>query len=151
MQRKLLVTILTAGILGMSFYAFGDTTPEDAADYRIATMTALRGHVFAASLISRGLVEDQGYLVNHAQGMVNGVAELHRVFPDGSLVGESEALPVIWEKPEEFAAAIEKAIEATAAFAEVAGSGDMEVIDAAFRNVGLACRGCHDNFRVEHE
>ena len=151
MQRKSLVSIVTAALLGASLYAFGETTPEDAADYRIATMTALRGHVFAASLISRGLVEDQGFLINHAQGIANGVAELHRVFPAGSPIEGSEALPVIWEKPDEFAAAIERAKEATTAFVEVAASGDEEAIGAAFRNVGMACRGCHDDFRVEQD
>jgi len=135
----------------ISVQAIADTTPEDAADYRLAVMTALRGHIGAASMIARGLIEDDGHLVGHAQGLATGVKELGRVFPEGSNVGESEALPVIWEEPEAFAEAIAKAEEATAAFLAAAESGDEEAISGAFRNVGMACRGCHDRYRVEHD
>jgi cytochrome c556 len=148
MQRKLLC--LAAGmsvIVGVAMQAYAETTPEDAFDYRKAVMTSLRGHIGAASMIARGLVED-GDVVSHAQGLANGAKELHTLFPAGSNVGESEALPVIWEKPQEFAAAIRKAEEATAAFVVAAESGDQEAIGGAFRDVGMACRGCHDNFRV---
>lgn len=135
----------------LSIHAFADTTPEDAKDYRIAVMTALRGHIGAASMIARGLVENDGHLVGHAQGLAAGAKELSRVFPKGSDVGETEALPIIWEEPEAFAAAAAKAEEATAAFLAAAQSGDQEAISAAFRNVGMSCRGCHDRYRVQHD
>lgn len=131
----------------VSFTAAADSTPEDAFDYRKAVMTALRGHVGAASMIVRGLVDDDGHLVGHAQGLVNTADDLARVFPEGSAVGDSEALPVIWEEREEFQAAVARLQEAAAAFAAAAESGDEEAIGAAFRNVGMSCRGCHDNFR----
>ena len=35
------------------------------------------------------------------------------------------------------------------AFVEAAESGDEAAIGAAFRNVGMGCRGCHDNYRVQ--
>lgn len=133
-----------------AFQALADTTPEDALDYRKAVMTSLRGHIGASSMIARGLVENDGHLVGHAEGLATGAAELHRIFPEGSNVGESEALPAIWEDAEGFAAAIAKMEEATAAFVEAAKSGDQEAIGGAFRNVGMSCRGCHDNYRVEH-
>ena len=151
MQQKFrgaIVALATATIVSVPVFA--EPTAEDALDYRQAVMTALRGHIGASSLIVRGLVEDDGNLVRHAEGLANGAKELHRLFQAGSNVGESEALPAIWERPEEFAAAIGKAEEATAAFVDAAKGGDREVIGAAFRNVGMACRGCHDNFRVAH-
>lgn len=135
-------TILSVG-------AFAETTPEDAKDYRIAVMTALRGHIGAASMIARGLVDNDGHLVGHAEGLANGAKELSRVFPAGSNVGETEALPVIWEDTEGFAAAIAKTVAATEAFVAAAESGDAEAIGAAFRDVGMSCRGCHDNYRVQ--
>jgi cytochrome c556 len=114
-------------------------------------MTSLRGHLWAASMRVRGLVDDHGQLVNHARGIADGTTELGHIFPEGSNVGESEALPVIWEEPEEFAAAIEKVKQASAAFVEAAESGDAEAIGGAFRELGGACRGCHDRFRVAHD
>ena len=152
MYRQLII-ILTAvaATLGLSIHAAADTTPEDANDYRIAIMTVLRGHIGASSMTVRGLVEDRGQLVNHAQGLANGVMELGNIFPEGSNIGESEALPVIWENPEEFAAAIVKVQDASLEFVDAAESGDAEAISGAFRELGMACRGCHDQFRVAHD
>lgn len=149
MQKKLTAVLAALAVTSVaSFQALADTTPEDAADYRMAVMTSLRGNIGAASMIVRGLVEDDGYLVKHAEGLADGAQELDRIFQEGSNVGESEALPVIWEEPEAFAEAIAKAQEATAAFLAAAEGGDQEAIGAAFRNVGMSCRGCHDKFRV---
>jgi cytochrome c556 len=152
MYRKF-ISILTAVAVttGIPMHAAADTTPEDAADYRTAVMESLRGHIRAASMSVRGLVEDRGQLLNHAQGLANGTEEFDYLFPEGSNVGESEALPVIWEQPEEFADAVEKVQAASAAFVTAAESGDAERIDGAFRELGGACRGCHDRFRVAHD
>jgi cytochrome c556 len=152
MQKNTKAMLAAFAVTSMlSLQAIADTTPEDAADYRKAVMTALRGHIGAASMIVRGLVDDDGHLVSHAQGLADGARELGRVFQEGSNVGESEALPIIWEEPEAFAAAVAKTEEATAAFLAAAESGDEEAIGAAFRNVGMSCRGCHDNYRVAHD
>ncbi len=143
--------IVVATTLGLSMQVVADTTPEDAKDYRTSIMTSLRGHIGATSMTVRGLVDDHGQLSSHAAGMANAVAELKYIFPEGSAVEDSEALPAIWEQPEKFAAAIKKAEEATAAFKEVVAGGDKTAIGGAFRDVGMACRGCHDDFRVAHD
>jgi cytochrome c556 len=148
--RAISATIALAISSVLSYAAFADTTPEDALDYRKAVMTALRGHIGASSMIARGLVEDDGHLVGHARGLHSGAQELSRVFQEGSNVGESEALPLIWEDASGFAEAIAKLEEATAAFVAAAESGDSEAIGAAFRNVGMGCRGCHDRYRVQN-
>ncbi|MDH4125207.1 MAG: cytochrome c [Gammaproteobacteria bacterium] len=152
MPRKSIGAILVVAIsTTLSIYAFAETTAEDAAQYRTNVMTSLRGHTGAASMIVRGQVEDGGHLVAHARGLASGASELARLFPAGSNVGESEALPAIWEKPAEFAAAIDKLTNATSVFLAAAESGDKEAIAAAFRDVGGSCRGCHDQFRVAQE
>lgn len=152
MQRKLILALTAALILpGLSAIATAETSAEDAFKYRQAVMTSLRGHIGAVSMILRGLVEDQGYLAKHAASMAETATELHRLFQEGSNVGESEALPVIWEEPDEFADAIKNAKSATAAFAEAAAGGDADAINGAFRDLGAACRGCHDRYRVAHD
>lgn len=148
MQRKIIGTL--AGVvaaLGASYPVIADTTPEDAKDYRSAVMTSLRGHIGASSMIARGLVENKGQLLGHAEGLSNGAAELKNLFPEGSNVNESEALPAIWGEPEKFAAAIDAIVKATAEFEAAAAGGDSAAISAAFRQVGMSCRGCHDDFR----
>lgn len=148
MQRHgtgILIGLLAA--IGASMPALADTTPEDAKDYRAAIMTTLRGHIGAASMIVRGLVDHDDQLLAHAEGLANSAHELEHIFPEGSAVDDSEALPAIWEKPDEFQAAIDKMVSATEAFEEAAAGGDEATIGAAFREVGMSCRGCHDNFR----
>ena len=114
-------------------------------------MTTLRGHLVAASMTMRGLVDDNGQIENHARGIENGVSELHNIFQEGSNIGDSDALPVIWEDTEEFASAIAKVQEAAAAFVTAAESADSDAIGGAFRNLGGSCRGCHDEFRVAQD
>lgn len=145
------VTLLLALALAAPVTAPADTSPEDAKDYRQAVMSALGGHVGAISMHVRGLVEDEGSLAKHAEALATTATDLDRLFPEGSNVGDSEALAAIWEDPDAFAEAVSNAKEATAAFSETADSGDTDAIRAAFREVGGACRGCHDDFRKEHE
>ena len=148
MQRKLIGMLVGVAVaLGASYPVFADATPEDAKDYRSAVMTSLRGHIGAASMIARGLIENNGQLLGHAEGLSNGAAELKNLFPEGSAVNESEALPAIWAEPEKFAAAIDAMVAATGEFEAAAAGGDPAAIGAAFRQVGMSCRGCHDDFR----
>ena len=144
-----LAVCLAVSAVGVT--ASADPSPEDAKDYRIAIMTAMRGHIGAISMNLRGLVEDHGFLPEHAEALATTAAELTHVFPVGSAVGDSEALPAVWDEPEEFAQAVAEAREATAAFSEAASSGDEDAIKAAFRDVGSACRGCHDRFRKDDD
>ena len=140
---------VAASALGVA--ALADPSADDAKDYRVALMTALRGHIGAISMNVRGLVEDHGFLPQHAEALANAAAELTHVFPPGSNVADSGALPAIWNEPEEFAKAVAEAERATAAFSETASAGDEDAIDAAFRDVAAACRGCHDRFRKDDD
>lgn len=153
MSRRIAIVLAVAGIAaGLTLHAAAEPSAEDAQKYRVSIMTTLRGHIGAASMIVRGLVDDRGQLQHHADGLANGVTEMAHLFPPGSAVGDSEALPAIWEEPEQFADAVEKAQAATAHFQQViADGGDDEAIGAAFRDVGLACRGCHDRYRVDQD
>ena len=152
MLRRSTIAITALLSCGTTLGVLAETTAEDAYSYRESVMTALRGHIGAASMIVRGLVENDGFLLDHAQGLAAGVAEIHRVFPEGSAVGDSEALPAIWENPDDFDAAILKAEEATENFRRaVADGAGSEAIGAAFREVGLSCRNCHDNFRMDRD
>ncbi len=171
--------MVVVAAFGMSPPVVADTTAEDAKGYRVSIMTSLKGHIGATSMMVRGLVDDHGQLAAHADGLANGIAEMQYIFQEGSIVDDSEALPVIWEQPEKFSAAIQNAAPmaslsppltaslnaavASAAFwiaaenfsgcSQITGNacGDSEAIGAAFRNVGMSCRGCHDDFRVAHD
>lgn len=153
MTRYIVTALAVASLsLACTVDVSAETSSEDAYEYRESAMTALRGHIGAVSKIVRGLVEDRGFLLRHAEGLANGTAELDHLFPEGSAIGDSEALPAIWEDPEEFAAAIDEAQKATEAFRKVvAEGGDRAAIGSAFRDVGDSCRGCHDRFRADDD
>lgn len=146
-MKSTFLIVAIASTFSASLIAAAETTSQDAAEYREFVMDSLKGHIGAASMHVRGLVEGPAFLVKHAQGLANGASELDRLFPAGSNVEDSDALPVIWEKPEEFAAAIAKAVDATKKLVAAAEAGDRTAIAGAFKEVGGACRGCHDKFR----
>ncbi len=151
MRRKImsvvLATVLTAGL---SASIASEPGAEDAYKYRESIMTSLKGHAGAISMQTRGLAGDPRHLSSHAQAIANLGAELHSIFPEGSNVEDSEALPIIWEEPEKFAEAVARAEKAMAAMGAAVSDSDVEAVGRAFRNLGEACKGCHDRYRKEH-
>ncbi|HMR32193.1 MAG TPA: cytochrome c [Geminicoccus sp.] len=74
--------------------------------------------------------------------------EIPSWFPAGSTQGETAALPVIWEKPDEFAAKAKNMGELAAKLEAAAKSGDQAAAMAAFAALGRdGCGGCHSTFR----
>jgi cytochrome c556 len=151
LKRPLTLLVAVSLALAVSLVATADTAPEDAKKYRTSVMKSLGGHIGAASMHVRGIIEDNGFLAAHAESLANGAAELKYLFPEGSAVDNSEALPAIWDQPEEFQKAMDTAVKATAAFTEAVSGGDRAAIGAAFRDVGAACKGCHDKFRLDSD
>jgi cytochrome c556 len=73
-------------------------------------------------------------------------------FPAGTSTEDgfkTEALPAIWEKPEEFKAAAAKLVDESAKLASLAPGGDKAAVAAQAMAMGGACKGCHDKFRLD--
>ncbi len=73
-------------------------------------------------------------------------------FPAGTSVADgydTEALATIWEKPEEFSAAAQKLVDESATLMTVADEGDKAAVGAQAMTMGGACKGCHDQFRLD--
>ena len=73
-------------------------------------------------------------------------------FPEGTgpeAGVKTEALPVIWEKRDEFDQKIAAFQTAAANLKTVAEGGDVAAIGPAFGATGGTCKGCHDNFRLD--
>ncbi|UOO83247.1 cytochrome c [Uruburuella testudinis] len=60
---------------------------------------------------------------------------------------DGDALPAVWEKPEEFKAAEETFHAAVAELNTQAQSGNLEAIKVAYGDAGASCKACHDSFR----
>jgi cytochrome c556 len=158
--RPLLVaTLLAAGLAGCSG---GDTSSADAAkpageappilkereenfEAIGAAFKALRGQL-EANAPDFALVAAKANDINARAGKITG----H--FPAGTSTAEgfkTEALPAIWEKPEEFKAAAQKLVDESAKLASLAGGGDKAAVGAQAMAMGGACKGCHDQFRLD--
>lgn len=136
---------------GLAFPAAAEVAAEDAAKYRQYIMRALSGHNGAVSLIARAKAGQPGNASQHTAALVALAAEVGPAFEaaGGAPVDDTEALPAIWERPDDFAAAIETFAAAVAALDAVAGGDDLAAVESAHRDVAAACKGCHEDFRLD--
>lgn len=75
-------------------------------------------------------------------------------FPPGTgrdVVPKSEALPAIWQKPDEFKKDAAGFATAAHSFNIAAQSGDVAAVRAAFPALGNACKTCHTAFKAKDE
>lgn len=117
-------------------------------DYRHGVYESIGGHMTAIVQIARNGYRT-GDLAYHANAMAGLSKIAPELFPAGSGGGDTEALDVIWEKPDEFSQRQMDFQEAADGLAAVAGSGDMRQIGGALQKLGQSCKGCHDNFRKD--
>ena len=61
--------------------------------------------------------------------------------------GNGDALPAVWERPDDFKAAEDKFHAAVAVLNTAAQSGNLEEIKVAYGDAGASCKACHDTFR----
>ncbi len=114
--------------------------------YREGVMQAIRGQIASIGAIARGQVHQEN-LAMHARAMSDLARVLPDVFPEGSDVGKSEALPAVWSDPEGFSIQTDLFIEVTGAFLQAAeNNGD---VSGTLRRVQRSCKSCHDGFRED--
>jgi cytochrome c556 len=71
-------------------------------------------------------------------------------FPQGTgpEAGKTRALPEIWSKPADFTAAQKMFEERAPKLLAAARAKDVDAVTKAFRDLGGACKNCHDTFRA---
>ena len=71
-------------------------------------------------------------------------------FPAGTgpEAGKTRALPEVWTKPADFTAAQKMFEERAPKLLAAVKSKDAAAVQAAFKEVGGACKNCHDTFRA---
>lgn len=73
-------------------------------------------------------------------------------FPEGTgpdSGAETDALPAIWESPEDFDMKIDDFNAAVEQLKLAADGGSLEAITAAFQATGGTCKACHDKYRLD--
>jgi cytochrome c556 len=83
-----------------------------------------------------------------ADTMIQNFTDLPALFAEGTIVGDSRALPLIWEEKEAFDAIFADAREHATAIKAAAGAGDTAAIAAEAQELGGYCGQCHDKYRA---
>ena len=116
-------------------------TPQQAVDMRkslmiedgrlIRTLNGLSGAEAAAAL----------------NVILNNYTHIPALFPEGSNLSDSEALPAIWQNWDTFTAIVETGKAAATDAIAAAEAGDATAYATALRALGGTCGQCHQQFR----
>jgi len=82
-----------------------------------------------------------------ADTLIRNYTNLPHMFPEGSNVGDSKALPVIWQDFETFTGIFAKGLAGANDMKAAAEAGDAAAYAAALQTVGGTCGECHQKFR----
>ena len=77
--------------------------------------------------------------------------KLPGLFPKGSVTDKSVALPVIWDRFDEFSAIFKKGEDAAASGIAAAKAGDAADYLGAIKIIGGTCDDCHRTFRAKRD
>ena len=113
--------------LGDAFKAVRDGIKSDAPDWAAVEKAA---DVIAKAAVNQGQWFPQG---------------------TGPEAGKTRALPEVWSKPEDFAAAMKMLEERAPNVLAAAKAKDVEAVNKSVRELGGACKNCHDTFRSPEE
>nr|WP_319514756.1 cytochrome c [uncultured Cohaesibacter sp.] len=123
---------------------------EDAVAERQAYFKKLGGNMGPLAKLLKGDY-DAATAQQHADALADlTTQDISGLFVEGTstqdMPGKTEALPVIWEDMDGFAAKYEALATAAANLKAEAGKGKAQLA-AAFGPVGASCKSCHDGFR----
>ncbi len=89
-------------------------------------------------------------LAEHARQISDHASHIVKMFPAGSIEGPSEAIPAIWERPDDFRRLADalgsRAAELAAIASKVSSAGE---IKPQMVGLGDTCKSCHQGYRRE--
>ncbi|MGV3491478.1 MAG: c-type cytochrome [Devosia sp.] len=150
-SKRIAAIALAAVVAAAGTFAYAQTYVPDPA---IASMTPEQ----MVALRQDHMKEDGGILrsagnltgaeaVAAAETLLQNYTDLTVLFPEGSAVGDSKALPTIWSDNATFQAILASGIEAATAMKAAAEAGDAAAYGAAMQTLGGTCGQCHQQFR----
>ena len=151
MSLPKLAAFIAAGAL-LAGLAAGAVAQDAAPDYAAMTPEQLVQARKAAMKEDGGLLRGAGGLTGAeasaaADTLIHNFTAFPAMFPEGSIVGDSEALPTIWQDWEGFTAIFAKGLEGANAMKAAAEAGDAAAYAAALKTIGGTCGECHQKYR----
>ncbi len=139
----------TLALLGAAAHAESD--PEDIIKYRQNVMKANGAHMAATGAILQGKVGYKARLGEHAKALVAINKDIPGLFPKGSDFGDTKALDAVWSKRADFEKRAKASQVKADAFAKAAGSGDLKLASAKFKELSDSCKACHKDYRKDEK
>lgn len=151
MTKTLTILATAAAIAATSLSVSAQTAQERAIKYRQGVMSAQGWHAGNMAAQLRGT---KPYNKDDFARSATFLSQLTQMPWDGFGPGTdkgapTKAKPEIWTDTAKFKAAGDTAIKATAVLAQAAATGNMDMIRAAFSDVGKSCKACHDDFQAQ--
>ena len=142
--------VLAAGavLIAASAVAAGLTGAE-ASKARGEHMKAMGGAAKAIRETVKTGSPDMAVVKAQSAKILAGAKDLPTWFPAGSGQSadpKSHALPVIWTDPSGFDAKAKALLVAAKKLDDVAQAGNTGAVEGAFKDVGAACKSCHEKF-----
>jgi cytochrome c556 len=146
------VSIVAASLIAVASAAT-PTTPAEMQKVRHEHYEELGEAFKSVRDLSKASTPDFAALEKAADTVNKASVNQQQWFPKGSgpEAGKTRALPEIWTKPEDFTAAQKMFSDRAPKLLAAAKAKDVAAVTAAFRDVGGACKNCHDNFRSPEE
>ena len=94
---------------------------------------------------------DTGIIQRDAQAIAVSAARIPSLFPKGSTDPNSRALPVIWEKWDDFVNLAKELEHNAQSLSNAAGQGLAEEVQGKAKKMMGTCKSCHDQFRKPKE
>jgi cytochrome c556 len=117
-------------------------------DDRQAVMKAMGKDMGAVKTLLGGPASELGQAKVHAASIAEEAGKIPSMFPEGSDVGDSEALPAVWSDRAGFEQAAARLGELANKLSAAADTGDAKQVTAAFADLGKnGCGGCHQTYR----
>jgi cytochrome c556 len=153
-MRKQFCTTLTLAlaallITGNVLADDGHAADSNEVKYRHAVMEAMGNQFGALAMVFTNRVKRPQDLKVHAAALATTATIAGDLFPAGSEGGD--ALPIIWQEPDKFAAAAQQLVDASAALAAASEGDDRAAIAKAFKSAGSACKGCHERYKEDDD
>ena len=122
--------------------AIATMTPDQLVETRQETMKANGGILRNAGSLSGADA------VAAADTLIANFTNLPAMYPEGSIVGDSKALPLIWEEKDAFDAIFEQARTHAMEMKAAAEAGDAAAFGAGAQAIGGLCGQCRSKYRA---
>lgn len=153
MQRspwlRLGASLIVPAFLAVAAMAHADATTNPAQKARHDHYHELGDAFKAVRDNSKSDPPDWAALEKAANAVVAATENQQQWFAKGTgpEAGKTRALPVIWEKTDDFTAAQKMFSDRAPKLLAAVKAKDAAAVQAAFKEVGGACKNCHDTFR----